>query len=192
MRKVFVSILTNNSTPAQFQSRDLDLCGLSFKNPVSYLAADAVSAWDTVIVVTGLFGDNLASRYESLKTEICGVCLLLGVVPKFIPIYIDSNEPLDSLSCSEFFKSVSDVIKDGDLLYADITSDVVPLSFSILIALNYASKACSNVRVSSAICCQKEYIIDITALIHLLSITSAATAKKKKELDLFLGLLIGA
>ncbi len=188
MRKVFFASGFGKSS--SFKSRDFDIEGKSFSAPIYYLIDENIEAGDEVLVA---IADTVS---ESIKEEIRGILSARRVSGEIVELPINTErELLDSLSFSEMIKAVSDLVRDGDILYADLTHGVRGYLLAMVVGLHYSARACRDVRIASVVYGQ-EYedgvdIIDITALMYMLGIVSNVKAGDKARTDKFLSFLIG-
>ena len=188
MRKVFFA--SGFCKSSSFKSRDFDIEGKSFSAPICYLIDENIEAGDEVLVA---IADTVS---EPIKKEISGILSAHSVSGEIVEIPINTErELLDSLSFSEMMKAVSDLIREGDILYADLTHGIRGYLLAMVVGLHYAARACLDVRIASVVYWQ-EYedgvdIIDITALMHILSIVSDVKIGDKAKADKFFSFLIG-
>ena len=207
MRKVFISnIIMAPIRDTSYQSRDLDLGGKAFHVPICYLLDANLEPGDEALIVTGLTQtEQILKNYDAIKAEMEGILAAHQAKGSFVtidePDADAEREKQDSLTFSGFLKELSDVIKDGDRIYADMTYGLRPYTLATFIAMNYALKACRDVRIESMIYGQffrgtatapaAVDIVDITALARIHTFLSDAKPGQKAALDEFLGFLIG-
>ena len=188
MRKVFFASGIGN--PSVFMSRDFNIKGKSFSTPICYLIDENIEAGDDALVVI------IGEASTLIKEEINGILSAHRASGEIVEISVNTErEEQDSLSFSEGMKAVSDLICDGDVIYADLTYGVRGYFLAMVVGLHYAATAGRDVRIASVVCGQ-EYgdgvdLIGITSLMHLLGIVSKTKAGDKKKMDKFLGFLIG-
>ena len=217
MRKVFLSVMLlgkiNPDDPTIYTSEDFDLGAKQFTFPLSYLIDANVQKDDTVSIITAVEQgedgkiNNAQENYQAYMAEINDIVRDRNVQIEFSEIALTKD--FDSLTFNKFFKQVADLIKDDDLLFSDITFGMKPYSFSMFIALAYATKAAKNVDVDTVIYSQKytgfsrpqnpqeaklnpskARIYDLTGLFYLNALAGSAKPGQKTNLDKALGLII--
>ncbi len=207
MRKVFLSnVIMGNMQPIPYQSRDFDLGGKTFSVPICYLLDANIEPEDEVLIITGLTQtERLLKNYDTIKKEMEEILASHQAKGTFRtvdePDADEERDKQDSLTFSTFLKEVSNLIQDGDRIYADMSYGLRIYTLATFIAISYALKAGLDVRLESMVYGQafkgKERfptavdIVDITALAHINAVISDAKPGQKKDLDKFLSFLIG-
>lgn len=206
MRKVFISnVIMGKLDDIPYQSRDFDLGGKAFPVPICYLLDANIEPGDEVLIITGLTQTELLLRnYEVIKGKMEEILAAHQAKGTFVtvdePDAEAEREKQDSLTFSGFLKQVSDAIRDGDRLYVDMSYGLRIYTLATFIAINYALKACRDVRIETMVYGQAYRgrsnkpsvadIVDITALANINALLSDAKPGQKKELDKFLSFLI--
>ena len=207
MRKVFLSnVIMGPISDIPYQSRDFDLGGKKFSVPVCYLMDANLEPGDEAVIVTGVTKtERILKNYGIIRKEMEEILAAHRATGQFIdldePDADEERDKQDSLTFSAFMKEVSDIIRDGDRIYADMSYGLRPYTIVTFIAMNYAMKACRDVRIEKIVYGQawkgKEKrpqvvdIVDITALVNINAVIGDAKPGQKEELDRFLGFLVG-
>lgn len=217
MRKIFLSTMLlaaiNPEDPTYYESDDFVLCDTQYNFPISYVIDGCVEPGDTVVIITAVEQNedgkqnNAVINYGMYQKEVQEILKNRNVLLQFeeIPLYKD----FDSSTFNTFFKQVSALIQDEDILYTDITFGMKPYSISMFVAIAYAAKAAHDVRVDTVIYAQKysgfsraktaeekakdptkSKIYDITSLFYLNVIAGNAAAGQKAGLDHLLNFII--
>ncbi len=212
MRKVFISTVPMQKTQAvKNRSRDFDLGDKDYKAPISYLLDANIEPGDEILILTGTGTREWPQKnYAEWKAEFEDILKAHRATAQFEEIvepdfdrdnFNSDQDNLDSLTFSKFFKDVSDKIRDGDIIYADVTYGMKCYTIAMMIALQYVSKACNDAEVKNLIYAQYfrgdqgkkpdcADIIDITSLLYLSSMVSRAEPGQKGNMDAFLKLVI--
>lgn len=207
MRKVFVSnVIIGEMRSIPYQSRDFDLGGKKFSVPICYLLDANIEPGDEVLIVTGMTQTKkIQQNYTVIEEEMRGILAAHHATAEFVtvnePDADEERDKQDSLTFSTFLKEISDLLKDGDRIYADMSYGLRIYTLATFIAMSYALKACKDVRIEVMVYGQafkgKEKfpqvvdIVDITTLAHISSIVSNLKPGQKEEMDRFMGLLMG-
>lgn len=207
MRKVFLSTMPlykhEKGAATMYTSDDFDLAQESYNYPISYLIDDSVEKGDSVVVITAVQKgengkvNNAELHYVDFLKEAEHVKekydLSLELVE--IPLY----EQFDSTTFNRFFKYVSQIIQEEDLLYFDTTFGQKPYSIAFFVAMAYTARASRDVDVETLIYAQKysgygepnkSRIYDITSLYYLNSLAGNAQPGQKGGLDHLLNFII--
>ena len=190
MRKVFVATGVNaNAIPTAFKSRDLEINKKEYIAPICALLDANVSAGDDVLVLINTpKSDWEKNTYTLTRREVKDILAAHNAKGELVAVGEEGYEA-DALTHSVFMKGVSNLLQEGDVLYADVTFGKRGDAVALLVAANYAQHALQDFRVSTAIYASPE-IVDISALFHLLAITGAAKEGEKTKMDKFLDFLI--
>ena len=210
MRKVFLStvILTpiDPSNPTKHQSRDFDLEGKNFCFPISFLLDANIAEGDEALIITGMSQtDTPRKNYELLKKEMEEILAAHKATAQFVVVEEpDANshrDIQDVLTFSGFMKEISDLMADGDEIYADMTYGVKSYTLAVFIALTYVVKACRDAELKRMIYAQfysgkkvapnTADIIDITSLFRISNIVNEAKPGQKAEIDQLLSFMVG-
>ena len=208
MRKVFLSMMSlQKAEKVPYLSEDYDLQEKEFYFPMSYIIYNNIEENDKIVVVTGVERDELIAsdtpvmiNYKKYVEEITEIAAEKSAEVEFVELRADKN--FGNLTFNRFFKEVTNVIKDEDRLFADITFGMKPFCLSMFVALGYVVKACNNVVLDTVIYAQrftgsesaeksnKSRIYDMTSLYFLNDISAKAQPGDKQALDTMLNFIM--
>jgi len=203
MRKVFLSASLiskmDPEKPTKYISDDFELSSNNYQFPLSYLIDENVEEGDKVIIITAVTQtETPMQNYEAYKQEVLNIVKDKKIDIEFVEI--KQTIEFDSLTFSQFFKEIANLIQDNDQLYVDFSFGMKPYTISMFVAVAYAEKAARNVDVDTIIYAQKysgnkeegiiSKVYDITGLFYLNAIAGNARPGQKHGLDKALGLII--
>lgn len=206
MRKVFVSIMllgTLNST--QYISEDFVVGEKQFNFPISYLISNEVKFGDEVEIITAVeHGEGnvhtAVKNYHIFVKEVQDILAERDVKLHFTEVEI--NKKFEDNTFTRFFRNISELLHDNDVIYADFTFGMKAYSLSMFIALAYAVRAAKNAELCSLLYSQKytgtddatekntSELCDITSLFYLNDIAGNAYAGQKEGLDEIMRMII--
>lgn len=203
MRKVFLSASLiskmDPEKPTKYISDDFKLSSNNYQFPLSYLIDENVEEGDKVVIITAVTQtETPMQNYEAYKQEVLNIVKDKKIDIEFVEI--KQTIEFDSLTFSQFFKEIANLIQDNDQLYVDFSFGMKPYTISMFVAVAYAEKAARNVDVDTIIYAQKysgnkeegiiSKVYDITGLFYLNAIAGNARPGQKHGLDKALGLII--
>lgn len=206
MRKVFVSImLLGKLYPTRYISEDVVIGDKQLNFPISYLINDEVKSGDEVEIVTAVeHGEGnvhtAVDNYHTFVEEVQDILAERDVKLHFTEVEI--NKKFEDKTFTRFFRNISELLYDNDVIYADFTFGMKAYSLSMFIALAYAVRAAKNAELRCLLYAQKytgtddaaskntSELCDITSLFYLNDIAGNAYAGQKEGLDEIMRMII--
>ncbi|MDO4922195.1 MAG: TM1812 family CRISPR-associated protein [Phascolarctobacterium sp.] len=206
MRKVFVSVmLLGKLNPTDYVSEDFELSTQHFDFPLSYIINNEVQEGDEVEIITAVehgsgsvqqASDNYAKFHEEVNT------LLSQRQAKVHFEEIAINKEFEAETFTKFFKEITLLVRDNDLIYTDVTFGMKVYTLSMFIALAYAVKAAVGAEMRCVLYSQKytgtdaaldkntSKLCDVTSLFYLNAIAGNAKSGQKQDLDKLFDIII--
>lgn len=187
----------------EYVSDDFELHGEQYLFPLTYLIRNNVKAGDEVVVITAVEKGDVnhcvaRDNYEKYKSEVKSIADKLNVNIEFKEIWTDDEFTV--AANRDFFKNVVRLIRDDDIIYADLTFGIKIFSVSQFIALAYVARANKNVEIKHIIYAWKyssmvetknakeSKIYDVTSLFFLNEIAGKLSAGDRSAMDKMLGI----